>query len=79
MRCRSYESTTDGVAGLDISLRVHGVQYTDGRLETRLALSGEGLNDLSPGSAREVAGVPLEVVERCNRTRPLRPRPPAKP
>ena len=24
-RCRSYESTTDGVAGLDISLRVHGV------------------------------------------------------
>lgn len=62
MRCRSYESTTDGVAGLDISLRMHGVQYTDGRAENRLALSGEGLKDLSAGSAREVAAALLEAV-----------------
>ena len=55
VRCRSYGSLVTGFAGFDITLRVRGVQYTDGRAEYQLALTGDGLLDLSPDIARDVA------------------------
>jgi hypothetical protein len=63
-RCRSIEPPEIGIAGLDIALRVRGVQYTDGRVEYRLVLSGDGLNDLDPASARDVAAALMSAAER---------------
>ena len=56
-------SMARGWARENLEQCLHGVQYTDGRLETRLALSGEGLKDLRAGTAREVAAALLEAVE----------------
>ena len=64
VRCRSIEPPAIGIAGLDVALRLRGLQYTDGRVEYRLVLSGEGLKDLDPASAREVAAVLLAAAER---------------
>ena len=62
VRCRSFEPPATGIAGGGITLQVRGTQYADGRIEYRLALSGEGLNDLDPVSAREVADALLTAT-----------------
>ena len=62
-RCRSVEPPVTGIAGLDVALRVRGVQYTDGRAEYRLVLSGDGLKDLDPASAREVGNALMAAAE----------------
>ena len=64
VRRRSIEPPPIGIAGTDVTLRVRGVQHTDGRVEYRLALSGEGLKNLDPAGARDVAAALLAAAER---------------
>lgn len=63
VRCRSYESPLPGIAGLEITLQVRGVQFTDGRTQCHLALTGGGLLDLSPENARDVAAALLAAAQ----------------
>lgn len=62
-RCRRYESSVVEVAGLDITLVRRGAQYTDGRVECRLDLSGGGLGDHDPAGARELAAALIAAVD----------------
>ncbi len=64
VRFRSVEPPEIGIAGLDIALRVRGVQYTDGRVEYRLVLIGDGRKELDSSSAREVAAALMSAAQR---------------
>ena len=61
-RSRSYRSII-GVGDLDIALEFRGAQYTDGRIECSLALTGEGLANLDPTAARDVAAALLAAAD----------------
>jgi hypothetical protein len=52
-RSRSFRSVTS-IDGLDVAIETSGAQYTDGRIEGHVALTGD-LTDLDPAGAREVA------------------------
>lgn len=60
---RSYEAAMTKIAGLDITLKLHGSQYTDGRVEYRLGVTGDRLRDLDPAGARELAAALLAAVD----------------
>lgn len=60
---RSYEASVIRIAGLDITLELRGSQYTDGRVEYRLGLAGDGLRDLDEAGARDLAAALLAVVD----------------
>ena len=66
VRCRSYKSAETGIAGVDITLEIHGSQHTDGHVECRLALTGDGLADLHPTTVRQLAAALLEAVDRLD-------------
>jgi hypothetical protein len=52
-RSRSFRSVS-GSDGLDVAIETSGSQYTDGRIEGHVSLTGD-LTDLDPAGAREVA------------------------
>jgi hypothetical protein len=63
-RSRSFRSVT-GIDGLDVAVETSGAQYTDGRIEGHVSLTGD-LTDLDPAGAREVAAAlraAADVVE----------------
>jgi hypothetical protein len=63
-RSRSFRSVT-GIDGLDVAVETSGSQYTDGRIEGHVSLTGD-LTDLDPAGAREVAAAlraAADVVE----------------
>jgi hypothetical protein len=60
-RCRSYRSVTV-IGGVDIALEIHGFQYTDGRVECRIALTG-ALDDLDSAATREVAAALIAAAD----------------
>ena len=66
VRCRSYKSAETGIAGVDITVEIHGSQHTDGHVECRLALTGDGLADLHPTTVRQLADALLEAVARLD-------------
>jgi len=61
-RCRSYRSVI-GVGDLDIALEFRGAQFTDGRVECSMALTGSGLAELDPVAARDVAAALLAAAD----------------
>ena len=61
-RSRSYRSVI-GVGDLDIALEFRGSQYTDGRVECSMALTGDGLAKLNPTAARDVAAALLAAAD----------------
>ena len=52
-RSRSYRSVT-GIDGLEVAVETSGSQYTDGRIDGRVSLTG-AVSNLDPAGAREVA------------------------
>lgn len=60
--CRSVESSAIRIEGLDITLELRGSQYTDGRVERRVGLSGDGLRDLDAAGVRELAAALIAAV-----------------
>lgn len=64
VRRREYTATETGVAGRDITLEVRGTQYTDGRADGRLALTGDGLAGLDAEAVRRLAAALLAAAER---------------
>lgn len=63
VRRRDFRSSITAVAGLDIAIEIYGHQYTDGRIEGRIALVGDTLADISASSARELAAALVEVAD----------------
>ena len=61
-RSRSYRSVI-GIGDLDIALEFRGSQYTDGRVECSMALTGDGLAKLNPTAARDVAAALLAAAD----------------
>ena len=49
-----------------ITLELRGSQYPDGRVESRISLTGGGLDDLDAATARELAAALLAAVDRLN-------------
>lgn len=64
VRCRSYKSAETGIAGLGITIEIRGSQYTDGRVDGSLGVSGEGLADLDAAAARQLAAALLTAADR---------------
>jgi hypothetical protein len=52
-RSRSFRSVT-GIDGLEVAVETSGSQYTDGRIDGRVSLTGD-LSNLDPAGARKVA------------------------
>lgn len=63
-RRRDYTAAETGVAGRDITLEVRGSQHTDGRVDGRIGLTGDGLGDLDPTAARQLAAALLAAADR---------------
>lgn len=61
-RCRSFRSVT-GIGGLDIAVEISGSQYTDGRIDGRVSLSGN-LTQLDAAGARHVAAALVAAADR---------------
>lgn len=63
VRCRSFRSAASGIAGLDITLEIRGTQYTDGQIDCRMGLAGDGLADLDCSAVRELAAALLTAAD----------------
>jgi hypothetical protein len=61
-RSRSFRSVT-GIDGLDVAVEISGSQYTDGRTEGHVSLTGN-LTNLDPAGARAVAAALLAAADR---------------
>lgn len=63
VRCRDY-TVAGTIADVGVTLEIRGSQYTDGHVEGRLAVTGDGLGQLTPAGARELAEALLAAAER---------------
>jgi len=63
-RSRSFRTIT-GISGLDIAVAISGSQYTDGRIDGRVSLSGN-LTKINAAGARHVAAALLAVADRID-------------
>jgi hypothetical protein len=61
-RSRSFRSVT-AIDGIDIAVEISGSQYTDGRIEGLVSLTGN-LTNLTPVAARDVAAALLAAADR---------------
>lgn len=64
VRCRDYRSVESPIAGLDVTLEIRGSQYTDGRVDGSLGVTGEALTDLDAAAARQLAAELLAAADR---------------
>ena len=61
-RSRSFRSVTE-IGSLDIAVEISGSQYTDGRIDGRISLSGD-LTKINAAGAQRVAAALLEAADR---------------
>lgn len=61
-RCRTFRSVI-GIGGLDVEVEISGSQFTDGRIDGRVSLSGD-VSHLDAAGARDVAAALTAATER---------------